>query len=336
MASTSFINTFSEMTITDGNPTDGASFTKEQLEQWAKNAAEVSNKTDSDSGSDNETKTKSTRKQRKTKNKQKRGENQPKRPMSAYMLFLNENRAAIKAKLLEDNEKVSVGEIARAAGLQWMALEDTAKDVFIEKAITLKEEYAAAMETWRTEHPEEAEAPKEKKEKRRRKRRRRRCPRSGELADAPEAPDPAFQNSLDCQEFRQVAVQGVCRGGLHGRADDGGITRLRGRRCARHRLNGRRWCAQGFVSQDQVCQRWSRRPWRDYRGDQGDEETKETETTLKHRGAPQGSPPVESTLVDGWRTGQADYEARLAARARSTVYSEDEVETVLEVQGQGL
>ena len=65
MASTSFINTFSEMTITDGNPTDGASFTKEQLEQWAKNAAEVSNKTDSDSGSDNETK--STRKQRKTK-----------------------------------------------------------------------------------------------------------------------------------------------------------------------------------------------------------------------------------------------------------------------------
>ena len=112
--------------------------------------------TPSDSDNNSDAGTKSTRKKRKTK--QKRGENQPKRPMSAYMLFLNENRAAIKAKLLEDNEKVSVGEIAKVGGLR-KALEDTAKDVFIEKSITLKEEYAAATKTWRTEHPEEAEAP---------------------------------------------------------------------------------------------------------------------------------------------------------------------------------
>ena len=168
MATASFINTFADMSI-NSETAEGATFTKDQLQEWAKNAAEAGSKSPvpSDSDSNSDTGTKSTRKPR--KNKQKRGENQPKRPMSAYMLYLNENRAAIKASLLEDNEKVSVGEIARAAGLQWMALEDTAKDVFIEKAITLKEEYAAAMETWRTEHPEEAEAPKEKKEKKTKK-----------------------------------------------------------------------------------------------------------------------------------------------------------------------
>ena len=40
MASTNFINTFSEMAITDGAPTDGASFTKEQLEQYRQQVQE--------------------------------------------------------------------------------------------------------------------------------------------------------------------------------------------------------------------------------------------------------------------------------------------------------
>ena len=141
-------------------------FTKEQLENWAENAATV---TDNSAGTkspvrvaeSNDTpaeKTKKTKKQ-----KQKRGENQPKRPMSGYMLFLNENRAAIKAKLLETSEKVTVGDIAKAGGLQWKALEDTAKAVFTEKSDALKEEYATAMETWRTEHPEEVTAKKTEK-----------------------------------------------------------------------------------------------------------------------------------------------------------------------------
>lgn len=188
MATASFISTFADMSINSENP-DGASFTKDQLQEWAKNAAEAGSKSPvpSDSDSNSDTGTKSTRKPR--KNKQKRGENQPKRPMSAYMLYLNENRAAIKAKLLEDNEKVSVGEIARAAGLQWKALDDTAKDVFIEKSITLKEEYAAAMETWRTEHPEEAEAPKEKKEKKTKKAKESKpLKKTFTPSEAPEAP----------------------------------------------------------------------------------------------------------------------------------------------------
>ena len=141
-------------------------FTKEQLETWAENAAKA---TDSSAGSKSPTRvaepidSAAEKPKKAKKQKQKRGENQPKRPMSAYMLFLNENREAIKAALLENSEKVSVGEIARAGGLQWMALEDTAKDVFIERSITLKEEYAAAMKTWRTEHPEEVAAKKTEK-----------------------------------------------------------------------------------------------------------------------------------------------------------------------------
>ena len=151
----SFIDTFSETTA----------FTKDQVQEWAKNAAEAGSKspTLSDSDNNSDSGTKSSRKKRKTK--QKRGENQPKRPMSGYMLFLNENRAAIKTTLLEDNEKVSVGDIAKVGGAQWKALGDEDKAKFTEQSEKLKTEYAAAMETWRTEHPEEAEAPKEKKPK---------------------------------------------------------------------------------------------------------------------------------------------------------------------------
>ena len=168
MVTASFINTFADMAIT-AEGTEGASFTKDQLQEWAKNAAEAGSKspTPSDSDNNSDSGTKATRKPR--KNKQKRGENQPKRPMSGYMLFLNENRAAIKATLLEDNEKVSVGDIAKVGGAQWKALGDEDKAKFTEQSEKLKTEYAAAMETWRTEHPEEAEAPKEKKEKKEKK-----------------------------------------------------------------------------------------------------------------------------------------------------------------------
>ena len=363
MASTSFINTFSEMTITDGNPTDGASFTKEQLEQWAKNAAEVSNKTDSDSGSDNETKTKSTRKQRKTKNKQKRGENQPKRPMSAYMLFLNENREAIKAKLLEDSEKVSVGEIARAAGLQWKALEDTAKDVFIDKSITLKEEYAAAMEIWRTEHPEEASAPKEKKEPKEKKAKKAKVPaKPVNLNDAPEAPpgisgpfsgylSKIVKNSDGKSQFKEFAE--AVSAAMELGDDCGGITRTsRGWSLRKAITLSNEYGADGarkefsylktkFVSDELAATAGvTTEETKETKETEETEETKETtpepteEKPKKKRGRPtkkkEPTPEPEPVPVVEEAGGKSDYEAETDGESeeQEPVFSEDEVETI--------
>ena len=86
MVTASFINTFADMAIT-AEGTEGASFTKDQLQEWAKNAAEAGSKSPTPSESDNnsDSGTKATRKPRKTK--QKRGENQPKRPMSGLSLI---------------------------------------------------------------------------------------------------------------------------------------------------------------------------------------------------------------------------------------------------------
>ena len=179
MAATTFMTTFNA----DGN-TEGATFTKDQLQEWATNAAAAGSKNVISDGSDTETT--STRKQRKTKGKQKRGEHQPKRPMSGYMLYLSENRAAIKTELLKDNEKVTVGDVAKVGGAQWKALGDAEKAKFTEQSDTLKKEYDAAMETWRTEHPEEATAKKEPKEKKTKKTKTPAAPVN--LEDAPSAP----------------------------------------------------------------------------------------------------------------------------------------------------
>ena len=178
-------------TFNTENGTDTTTFTKEQLAEWAQNAAAAGakNSQTTDSDSNSEAGSKPTRKQRKTKNKQSRGENQPKRPMSAYMLFLNENRAAIKTELLKDSEKVSVGDIAKVGGAQWKALGEPERVKFTEQAEQLKSEYAKAMETWRTEHPEEATAPKAKAPKKDKAPKKAAAPIN--LDEAPDSP-PGF------------------------------------------------------------------------------------------------------------------------------------------------
>ena len=134
MASASFMNTFNT------DESGDATFTKEQLFAIAEKAAKA---TDSSTGPKSPARVAepaAEKPKKAKKQKQKRGENQPKRPMSAYMLFLNENRESIKAALLENSEKVSVGDIAKAGGAQWKALQDTDKAKFTEQSDKLKEE----------------------------------------------------------------------------------------------------------------------------------------------------------------------------------------------------
>jgi len=59
----------------------------------------------------------------------------PKRPLSAYMLWLNDNRESIK----RENPGIKVTEVAKRGGELWRALKDKSK--WEQKAVEAKEEY---------------------------------------------------------------------------------------------------------------------------------------------------------------------------------------------------
>ncbi|CAK1580480.1 unnamed protein product [Parnassius mnemosyne] len=66
----------------------------------------------------------------------------PKRPMSAYMLWLNSAREQIKA----DNPGLKVTEIAKKGGEIWRSMTD--KSVWEEKAAKAKEQYTKDLESY--------------------------------------------------------------------------------------------------------------------------------------------------------------------------------------------
>lgn len=88
------------------------------------------------------------------KKKKERDENKPKRPVTAFMLWLNSNRENIKSQ----NPSISVTEIAKKGGEMWKELED--KSEWEEKASVLKKKYAEAMKEY-----EESGGAKEAKER---------------------------------------------------------------------------------------------------------------------------------------------------------------------------
>ncbi|XP_013787241.2 FACT complex subunit Ssrp1-like [Limulus polyphemus] len=76
---------------------------------------------------------------RKRRKKKERDENKPKRPQSAYLLWLNENREAIK----KENPGISITEITKKGGDMWKELKDKSKwDALAAEA---KKEYEKAM-----------------------------------------------------------------------------------------------------------------------------------------------------------------------------------------------
>ncbi|XP_061705413.1 high mobility group protein D-like [Cydia pomonella] len=66
----------------------------------------------------------------------------PKRPMSAYFLWLNSVREQIKA----ENPGIKVTEIAKLGGQMWQNLAD--KSVWQEQAAKLKEKYLKDLEEY--------------------------------------------------------------------------------------------------------------------------------------------------------------------------------------------
>jgi len=70
----------------------------------------------------------------------------PKKPLSAYFLWLGENRARIAGSLGEDGKKVTL--VSKAAGAEWKTLSDKVKKPFADTAAELKADFLAKKEAF--------------------------------------------------------------------------------------------------------------------------------------------------------------------------------------------
>ena len=86
------------------------------------------------------------------KNKKDKDPNAPKRAASAYMLWLNENRAAIKDELLTTNPDAKITDVTRRAGELWKELGDEQKAPFQAKSDELRAAYHEAMKAYKPDH----------------------------------------------------------------------------------------------------------------------------------------------------------------------------------------
>jgi len=77
--------------------------------------------------------------------KKKVDDGKPKRPMSAYFIWMNTNRA----KINKENPGLSVSEFSKKAGEIWREMEDEDKTEWQDKAVEAKEEYNEKLEAWK-------------------------------------------------------------------------------------------------------------------------------------------------------------------------------------------
>ncbi|KAJ9549828.1 hypothetical protein OSB04_022371 [Centaurea solstitialis] len=92
------------------------------------------------------------------KNKKEKDPLKPKRPESAYFLFMNERRAALVA------ESKSAVEIAKITGEEWKNMTDKQKASYDKKAKKKNEKYNQEMEVYKHNKEEEAENAKKEEE----------------------------------------------------------------------------------------------------------------------------------------------------------------------------
>ncbi|XP_062856980.1 FACT complex subunit SSRP1a [Trichomycterus rosablanca] len=85
----------------------------------------------------------------------------PKRPMSAYMLWLNANRERIKS----ENPGISVTEISKKAGEMWKQLDKSRKEEWDKKAEEAKKQYDTAMKEYKESGGGASSAPVKEKKK---------------------------------------------------------------------------------------------------------------------------------------------------------------------------
>lgn len=76
-----------------------------------------------------------------TTRRKKKDANAPKRPLSAYMMYANDNRNTVRA----NNPSASFGQIGKLLGEGWKALSEDEKVPYQEKSANDKKRYEAEM-----------------------------------------------------------------------------------------------------------------------------------------------------------------------------------------------
>ena len=159
-----------ESTDEDFNPPQDES---DVAEEYDSNLNSSDSENDSDASGKSQKKEKKEKKERKSrsaktvsekprkrrKQKKERDANKPKRPPTAFMIWLNSTREKIKA----DNPGIAVTEIAKKGGEMWRELKD--KSEWDEKAAKAKKEYMAAMKEYEASGGGQAKEKVEKAEK---------------------------------------------------------------------------------------------------------------------------------------------------------------------------
>lgn len=83
----------------------------------------------------------------------------PKKPMTAYFLFMKEKRSEIK----ESNPDMKVSEISKELGKLWAGLSDSEKEKFKNLAAEAKLQYEEDLKAFITEHGEPSKKPRNSK-----------------------------------------------------------------------------------------------------------------------------------------------------------------------------
>ncbi|XP_053684404.1 FACT complex subunit Ssrp1 [Sabethes cyaneus] len=139
-----------ESTDEDFNPNQQESDVAEEFDSNVESTSEDDSE-DGGGGSDDsgkkekkkEKKEKKERKERKEKKPKKSKTGGPKRPATAFMMWLN----ATRDKIRKDNPGISITEIAKKGGEMWKELKD--KQEWEQKAAKAKEEYAEALKAYK-------------------------------------------------------------------------------------------------------------------------------------------------------------------------------------------
>ncbi|XP_043255610.1 FACT complex subunit Ssrp1 isoform X2 [Colletes gigas] len=141
-----------ESTDEDFNPNQDES---DVAEEYDSNPNTSESENDSDASGKSQKKEKKEKKKSKSaktvsekprksrKQKKEKDENKPKRPPTAFMIWLNSTREKIKA----DNPGIAVTEIAKKGGEMWRELKD--KSEWEEKAAKAKKEYAISIKEYK-------------------------------------------------------------------------------------------------------------------------------------------------------------------------------------------
>ncbi|MES1922622.1 FACT complex subunit ssrp1 [Bonamia ostreae] len=124
--------------------------------------------------------------------------NAPKKPLTPYFVFMNENRAEFK----KNHPDKKVTEIGKLLGEKWRSLSEKEKTVFVEKSKELKKEYQTKLDKYnkssdKKQYEKEKNDYAEKMKKKMKKKKRRKVETESESEEEEEEEEAGGSDTED-------------------------------------------------------------------------------------------------------------------------------------------